>query len=502
MKRLLKYLRDHHGYDAENPSNQEIHEEAARLIKAGEMSLDKFTELTVTKDTDAAYDRLLKTVKAAVTGEDELPDFDEEAIERTAGSLKTVKAGDEDSSSFFAGGQPRVKAAAERYEDSAKAAYYPDWHWKSGQPIMFDGRHLEYPSELSKAYCGAHLKTHFAKQLGWANRVSDHDKQLFQEGLRKAAWSGDVPHGSQVMVYSNMKLMPQHVKTVFSDSTSGGENLIQQVLEDQIVMNLLLYGEITPYVDMKSMAKGNSVDTASMVHMTISSGPEESSSAITPQSTTSLISKVNSPVFTATGAIELGRDFLSDITPQVMPSITDSYKKQLQVWLDNQICNGDGTTEPLGLFVISGPTSVASLNGSTGVFAVIDVENMMKTLGKQYRANKNPAVRWVSNDTTYWRLRGIPVSTSDARRIFGQSYEDYQLAGRPYSVQNDIGNTKLGFGDLSNYRLWSRPGMEMQVEQSGRTLVLANSVLVVLRSRWAGRLILTESFVKMTTAPR
>ncbi len=475
---LLKHLTDEHGWKNPDASDEDLHAEASRLIKAGAMTSEKFVELVT--PSSSPLDRLTENIVKALD-------------QKGGAGIMTT-------------GRVDVKRASASYSDTKTAVVYTKRHGeeKAGKPVMFRGEEMNLPSEREKALAGAHLMMRIAKQAKMDNRLPQHVQDLYQEGLRVLKFAGDAPAlsgGSGLFQYQGERLLEEHIKTIFGDNTSGGVNMIPQVLEDNIIMTKVLENELTPHVDIVSIPKGASIDTTSMTHVTVASGTNEATGAISPQSTSSLISKVNSPVFVHQGAIELGRDFVSDTPLAVMDALMQSYNKQNGKYLDYCIAIGDGTTQPLGLFTISGPTTVASQNGSSGVFTVLDFENMLKGMGKEYRTN-SPSVRWVSNDTTYWRARGVPVSTTDARRVFGQNYEDYALAGRPWSIQNSIGNTKLGFGDLKQYRLWNRPGVEVQVEQSGRTLVLANSILVVFRSRWAGRLLDTSAFVKMTTAPR
>ncbi len=409
-------------------------------------------------------------------------------------------------------GGPNVKKASDRYSASTSQAFYPEVdnrghkHAFGGMPFKVFGRPVDLPSERQMAQAGAIMKRRLLKQMGKSHLLSEHDLQLSEEGVRELKFSGEWETPDGIYIYDGHKLSDFHTKTIFGTpggDASGGENVIAQVLETELIRKALLFGEIAPYVDMRSINQGSNVDTPTFVNLTISSGTYESTS-ISAQSTSSLLSKLNSPFFAAVGAIKLGRDFISDSSVNVMQSINDSYAETLQKWLDEQIVLGDGTTEPLGIFNSSGATATTPISNAspspTG-WDVVDLENMVRAVGKQYRSNQSPSVRWLSNDTTYFRVRGIRLSTSDERRIFGLTHEDYRVLNRPWSVQNTMTNAQVAFGDLSKYRLWRRLGMEMRVSDQGQTLMLENSILVMLRSRWAGRLLIGEAFATMTSAP-
>jgi HK97 family phage major capsid protein len=234
--------------------------------------------------------------------------------------------------------------------------------------------------------------------------------------------------------------------------------------------------------------------------MTISVGPAEGDTpGITLQTTSSLVGQLTTNIYNATGAITIGRDFLSDSPIDLQADIISLYQRALLQWLDKEIAVGDGTTGPLGLFNTSNVLTATSKNSTAGPMTVSDIEGMVKTLPKQYR-NKQENVVWVASDGLYFRIRGISVSGTDARRIFGYDYEQYMLASHPFKIENDIAGNDLAFVNMSKYRLWRRKGMEIQVSDEGKTLMLANELLIVARSRWGGQLVDPNAMVEMTNA--
>jgi HK97 family phage major capsid protein len=170
-------------------------------------------------------------------------------------------------------------------------------------------------------------------------------------------------------------------------------------------------------------------------------------------------------------------------------------------WLDNQIANGDGTTEMEGIFTASGTVAVAPALLS-GPQTVGDYENLYFGITKPFRTKGQygNAVCYVANDVTYKRSRQIPVGSDDARRVFGQDYASYRLMDTSYLVQNDIANTKIACVNLAGYRCYKRLGMTVRLEQAGATLALANERLIVVRGRFGGRLVLGGYGAVMTAA--
>ena len=160
-------------------------------------------------------------------------------------------------------------------------------------------------------------------------------------------------------------------------------------------------------------------------------------------------------------------------------------------WLDNQRCNGDGTTEPTGVLLTTGETGTDIGNpagGGGAVPQIDDYETLLFSVGKEYQPPQDRArCAFVGNLTTYSRARGIAVGAADARRIFGMTHEDYMLLGHPFKIQNNIGNQRCGYYNWRRYHMFRRLGMQVRIETGGTTLARNNEELIVVRQRWGGR---------------
>lgn len=407
-----------------------------------------------------------------------------------------------------AAGAPRVKRASEQYDSTKRRLCWPTDKKASlhlgrlaGQDLTFENRPAYESSQLEKAMAGAWLKHKLASQLGTAPLLSDHDKDLYRELVERGEWVGEVRDGNGTHYYREpSKLSSLHQKTLLSDSTSGGQYAVPYFFDVDLVTFPLLYGELFPLVDLRELNTSNQVKGATLANLTISAGPAEGDTpGITLQTTTNLVGSLTTNIYNATGAITIGRDFLADSPIDLQADIIALYQKALLQWLDKEIAVGDGTTGPLGLFNTSNVLTASSKNSTAGPMTVSDVETMVKTLPKQYR-NKQDNVVWVGSDALYFRIRGISVSGTDQRRIFGYDYEQYMLASHPYKVENDVAGSSLAFVNMSKYRMWRRKGMEIQVSDEGKTLMLANELLVVARSRWGGQLVDPGAMVEMTNA--
>lgn len=220
-----------------------------------------------------------------------------------------------------------------------------------------------------------------------------------------------------------------------------------------------------------------------------------------------MIAEVNSSIFPVTAAIEVGRDLLSDSPAALGAELVQKLGVRLAAELDNVISNGSGTDRPEGIFTATGLGSVSSTNGTTGPPTVADYMGLMFGVSKAFRTSQRCV--FIGNDTSYKRARSIQVvAASDQRLVFGMdidrgsgaSVEAYSVLGRPYKIQNDIANTTIAFGDMSQYRLYRRQGMELQWIMNDRESVRRNTALLVARARFGGRVVNATAFAKTTNA--
>ena len=224
-----------------------------------------------------------------------------------------------------------------------------------------------------------------------------------------------------------------------------------------------------------------------MNNPTISWGTAEGT-AITPLNTAAFVSAFDTPIQVATAAMEIGLDFEEDSPVDMGGAIQEKYGEKFQEDMDRVIAVGNGTTEPLGISNTSGVTAIVSDSGVGGPPTVSDYEGLYFGVAKQYRTEPGAITAYIANDTSYRNACAIQVGPDDQRRVFGMDHANYELLGRPYKVQNSIGNSTLMFANLKRYRLYRRLGMSLRIETAGRALALANTRLIVLRARVGGQM--------------
>jgi HK97 family phage major capsid protein len=524
MSALKTYLIDAFGLAAE-ADKKTVRQFAADKLASGELSRKKYLKLTTPKaDKKSPFEKLAGYIDDAVEKRFAVlaiaPQTESLIAPRSVASCSRSEQRQSDSAvqpaeifapaAAAAAAQPRVRRASEQYDSTKGRKVYPAKgldgrptnHPLAGQDVTFDGRPAYDQSQLERAQSGVWLKHKIYSQLGAKHMLSDHERDLLAELVEKGQWVGDYEDGNGAHYFSEPRTLSEmQRKTYLEDTTSGGTYLVPYFFDVDLVTYPLLYGELFPLVDLRDLGTSNQVKTPTLANLTIAAGPAEGDTpSITLQTTSGLSTVITSNVYNATGALTIGRDMLADTPINLQDAFMQLYQVALLNWLDQAVAIGDGTTYPLGVVNTTGTNTASAKNSTTGPWTVGDIENTVKALPKQYRG-RNDKVIFLSADSQYFRLRGIPVSSTDQRRIFGYDLDAYMFYTRPYKVQNGIAAATFAYGRIDKYRMWRRKGMELAVTDDGKTLRLANELLITARSRWAGQVIDPNAWVLMTNAP-
>lgn len=402
----------------------------------------------------------------------------------TATIAKAVK----DATNPLFAGTIRVRDEREKYSATKSVGK----HVKTGRPVEFAGKVVETPSEREKAYIGVYFK--FMAKKGGASVVFDeHEKGLLADLVERERWCGNVNGIEYDHVPAEM------VKSLIADSTSGGQYLTPYFVDDAFIQFPLLNGELLPRVTTVEVPRGNSVFGGSLGNPSVTWNTAEGT-AQTEFDTTGLAAQLNTTLYPVLCWLTVGRDWLSDVPADAGAMLVQNIGEVMKKELDKVIAIGDGTTQPQGIFTASGTTAVASDMSTSGPPTVSDYESLMFAVGKQYR-NEGMECAFFGNDVSYRRARGIPVGPQDERRVFGMDEQAYTLLDNPYLIQNDIANSKIGFGAMKKYRLYRRLGSSVTwVSGTDATLMSKNLDALFVRGRFGGRVMDANAFAVQTDA--
>jgi HK97 family phage major capsid protein len=533
---LREFLAKNHGLEA-NATESRVRELAGQLVMSEAVSIKQIKELTAGPANRIA-DMVKSQVAEATKGLSEqiiaLTGLLTKATDVSVPAAATVASADAAVDTTtplrgFAANSPRaamlagagsgdnvrVKSALEDYDDSHTAAIYGQ-HSKneflrksfgnrqvvSGEPQSICYRPMNIPSQRDKAKAGAWFKFMLLKSGYTGLRMTEHDWQIVNEVARTSKFMGSIGYTNDDIDNAQWELKGErlgdiHIKALLDDSASGGSNAVPVEFDDVAVITPLLNGELFPLVKTRTVTRRQIVGL-SVTNPTMTWSATEGTD-IPVFDTSSFMGAFNTNVFPVTGCIEEGLDFEDDSPVPVGEILISRYGQSLAKELDKVIPNGDGTTQPQGL-KNSGMSAVSSGSGTGGPWLVSDFENLMLSVGKEYRdtATREQQV-FISNETTYNRTRAISVnSSSDQRRVFGMDEESYRLFNHPYKVQNDIANTYAYFANLSYYRMYRRLGFTVRTVTESKDLARQNKRLIVIRARFGGQLELAGAGRKIT----
>lgn len=404
-------------------------------------------------------------------------------------------------SAFLKGTRIRVKEAAEQYDSTKKAAIYPmvrgykggigAVHPMAGQPATIAGRALDHPSDRDKAVSLAFFRHQVSRSNKreipqWA-RMTEHDREMLLYAAHNEKWTGVITDGGSEISIDRQKLSELQIRALLDDSVSGGIEITPVVFDDALILTPVLFGELFPFVDVKTIPRGRRVKGGAVTNPEFTSGVGEGT-AIQPFNTSAFVTAFDTAIFPAVAAIELGQDFEEDTPVDLGGQIIEQFGLKAMEWLDRVIAVGNGYDEPQGIFGATAATLITSTFGAAGPPTVSDAEALLFGVPKQFRAEGGKFLAYFSNDYTYRKFRSLPVGPGDERRLYGMDHAEYKLGGYDHKIQNNIADGYLGFANLRKYRMYRRLGMQVRVETGGRQLALTNTRLIVVRMRYGGQL--------------
>lgn len=470
--------------------------------KAAEVEAAKALELKKQADAKAEWDLAVQKSVAETLAK--------AGIAYQTGATPASVFGGHGRSAFLSGGSPDATKALARFDNSRTGLSYRPDNTKNfglfGQAVKSPGtdRQLNAKTAHDKAVCGAYFKwavgvNHPNQPVGQL-KMTDLDWQIMREVLHEHAWSGttglnkdglDNEGLGRGFGVENQRLDERTVKALLDDSTSGGITMVPQVFDDAIIQTPLLMGELFPFITVENLAMGRRIEAPTMARVTLTSGIAESTN-IPLFDTTGFVGALDTQIYNVVGAIEIGADFQED-TPieNIGGKVVENYGEAARQYLDNVIAVGDGSTQPLGIFNTSGVVSVGAANPAAGPVTMGDLEGLMFGVNKAFRTSRGGTSNmYVGTETTYRRVRGIPVGSAYNARVMGVDYGDYSALGVPFKIAINGVNNQTAYCNMAWYKMYRRLGGQLYIVQPGNgyTTTQRHVTLIAWRGRYGGRL--------------
>jgi len=510
---------------SEDASDDEIRKAAAGAMVSGNLTAEKYIELTKEPDEDTAneFDKKLDGIAggleklvAVLTAKKEEPVKEKktepetkEKKEQTTTKVAAAVAEMSDGDSEEKDTQIRVKEAAEQYSTTKSAMTYPTHtkaghgHTLAGQPVKEMGRTLDNPSELDFALAGTWAKFQLLTSMrGRSPRfgyeaLSDHEKSLLGHLAEKSLWDDSEDGKSKTRVG-----FPGGLKTLVDDGgASGALEAAPIVFDDMVISAPLLTGELYPNVNVVPLDRGRRIEGVATGNVTGAWGGVDDT-AITLFNTNGYITAFDTTIYRWQGAITIGLDFVSDTPIDFGAHITAQYGERLLEDLDDVIAVGNGATQPLGVMNTVGITTVA-WGGATSIG---NYESLRFSVTKaEHRPNVVSSAVFCGTETSYQRAMALPVGAADARRLHQTNslpnYDGYSWMNRPYKINSSLSNQQIFYAILARYRMYRRKGLAVRTSTEGDTLIRDNNMLIVVMARFGGQMERAACGAVTTTAP-
>jgi HK97 family phage major capsid protein len=446
------------------------------------------------KQTQEALQKLieLSTAKAAVVQEPK-PEIKKVESGVTADILGDGEKTDDDVT---------VKhiTADKRYDGTKAAKYVPMQDSKGrrtakgGMRLAEGSRTIDEQSELERAVCGAWAKHSIfgplvAQGQVPASVITDHDKELIQYAANNMEWVGEKKAFGEEggTLVRSRKLEPNEVKQVIdvAGNAMGGDELVPVVWDNAIITTPLLHGEFFPRVNIVNVPQGRIMQSATIGNPVVTWNATEAT-AVALTSTADFVAEFDTNIFTASAAITVGLDTLSDTPVNFGDVVTANAGQAFLNSFDDAIVSGDGTSAPTGIH----DQGAAGAVGFGSEWTIGDMVTLMNTVAKEYKAGYDAnRIAWGAHPSTYGDVRALATGvTGDTRVIFGQNIDSYMVLDHPFLINDTYGVQEMNFVNLARYRMYRRLGITSRMETAGRTLALANQALLVFRARLGGQL--------------
>jgi HK97 family phage major capsid protein len=529
----------------EDAGDDELRKAAGTALATGDLTAEKYIELTKEPEEDEAneFDRKLdgiadglqKLVEVMTPKKDEKKtetkdEAKTEAEDEKKAGTKDVKPSRLAKMIAALGGTPtedpdgkgidvRVKEAVEQYSTTKSALKYPAEtkngkpHSMAGERVKEFGRSLDEASEKDTALAGVWAKFQLlsvTKKIAgnapdaW-KLLTEHEKSLLAHLCENETWDysedGKLAHRRGYPGANGRG--GGGVKQLIDDGgPSGALEAAPIVFDDQVIQAPLLHGELYPLVHTITLDRGRRVEGVATGTVTGAWGGVDDT-AIALFNTNAYVTAFDTTIYRWQGAIRIGLDFLSDTPIDFGAHITKQYGERLLEDLDDVIAVGNGTTQPEGV-VTNGGTAVAWGGATT----IGNYESLRFAVPKrEHRANLVASAVFCGTETSYMRAKALPLGTADARRLFAGgstnvgTYDDYAMMNRKYKINESLANTQIFYAILALYRMYRRKGLTVRTSTEGDTLIRRNEMLITLMARYGGQVERAAIAGVTTTAP-
>lgn len=288
-------------------------------------------------------------------------------------------------------------------------------------------------------------------------------------------------------------------KALSEGISSAGGNLVPTEFRSEIIARLPEQAELAPYVRVVPVrAQSGSIPSLSSdISIAWRGGSTSPAENQLFNESDPVLGSVSWNLKRADAITRISRELVADSQPPVVEFISRLFQEAIARERDRMIAVGSASgvtagTQPLGLENTTLPGgNLIDLAGAVTFAKLVAIEHALK---RKYRQR----ARWVMNSNNLHRVFALTDSTG--RPLFTRELTAGQpqsmLMGYPVSVQDDLDDANIFFGDLSCYIWFDREEMGIESTSAGGDAFANHQVWVKVWERADGRLAIPEAFVK------
>ncbi len=290
-------------------------------------------------------------------------------------------------------------------------------------------------------------------------------------------------------------------KALSEGIASAGGNLVPTEFRSEIIARLPEEAELAPYVRVVPVrAQSGSIPSLSSdISILWRGGSTAPAENQTFHESDPVLGAVSWNLKRADAITRISRELVADSQPPVIEFITRLFQEAIARERDRMIAVGSGSsatagTQPVGLENTTLPEgNVIAVSGALSFAKLVAIEHSLK---RKYRQR----ARWVMNSNNLHRVFALTDTTG--RPLFARECNggvpQTLLMGYPVSVQDDLADGNVFFGDLSCYIWFDREEMGVESTSAGGDAFANHQVWVKIWERADGKLAIPEAFVKGT----
>ncbi len=281
------------------------------------------------------------------------------------------------------------------------------------------------------------------------------------------------------------------VRKALSEGTdSAGGYLVPTEYRGELIRRLPELSEIFPFVRKVPVISDSGQYPKLSSDVAITWGRSENANI---DETDPVFTNLSWTVRNMSAITYLSRELVADGNPGIVETITSLFSEAVAAERDKMIAigGGSGSIQPEGIYSAAGLSSVA-VGGSLSYEALVELKF---ALARKYHRS----ARWVLSSTNLQRITGL--TDDNGQPVFRDALvagETPRILGKEYSVQDDLPDSAIFFGDLSQYLWFDRENMVIESTATGGDTFRKHQVAVKVVERCDGKLALAEAFVKAT----